>query len=378
MNIKDSRKYFPFLNSGMIYMNHAAISPLPSPVVEAINNYIKIRSETEVENFPDFLKLAAETKILLSQMINSSSADRIAFVENTSNGLNILTQGLTWKQDDRIILNDIEFPSNVYPFLNLKSYGVEIDFVKSKDGKVTVEDIEAAITPNTKLVSISFVQFLSGYRIDLERLGKLCKSKEIIFCVDSIQGLGALQLDVQKCKIDFLSNGGHKWLMGLEGLGFIYLTEELQEKINPKYVGWTSVADAWNLLDFNLTLRKSADCFQNGTLSSVGIAALNASQKFRSSLGYDKIEETILNNSEYFITSLGEIGFTPLLQNVKRENLSGIVSFKSKKANEIFNALQKENIIAAVREGVVRLSPHFYNTREEIDKVISVLTSIIS
>ena len=377
MNINESRKYFPFLKSGMIYMNHAAISPLPSPVVEAINNYIKVRSETEIENFPDFLKLAAETKILISQMINSPSANRIAFVENTSNGLNILAQGLQWKPGDRIILNDIEFPSNVYPFLNLKSFGVEIDFVKSKDGKVTVEDIETVITPNTKLVSISFVQFLSGYRINMECLGDLCRNKGIIFCVDSIQGLGALQLDVQKCKVDFLSNGGHKWLMGLEGLGFIYLTEELQEKITPKYVGWTSVVDAWNLLDFNLTLRKSADCFQNGTLSSPGITALNASQKFRSSFGYDKIEESILDNSEYFISSLLEIGIAPLLKNVYRENLSGIVSFKSDKATEIFSALQKENIIAAVREGVVRLSPHFYNTSEEIDKVISTLKKII-
>ncbi len=357
-------------------MNHAAISPLSSPVIEAINDYFKVRSETEIENFPDFLKLAAETKILLSQMSNAPSADRIAFVENTSNGLNILAQGLQWKQGDRIILNDMEFPSNVYPFLNLKSSGVEIDFVKSKNGKVTAEDVEAAITPNTKLISVSYVQFLSGYRIDMEQLGNLCRSKGIIFCVDSIQGLGALQLDVQKCNIDFLSNGGHKWLMGLEGLGFIYLTEELQQKITPKYVGWTSVVDAWNLLDYNLTLRKSADCFQNGTLSSPGIVALNASQKFRLSFGYEKIEETVLNNSEYFISSLNEVGINPILKNINKENLSGIVSFKSEKANEIFEALEKENVTAAVRAGVVRLSPHFYNTQDEIDKVVSILKRI--
>jgi selenocysteine lyase/cysteine desulfurase len=136
------------------------------------------------------------------------------------------------------------------------------------------------------------------------------------------------------------------------------------------------VVDAWNLLDYNLTLRKSADCFQNGTLSSPGIVALNASQKFRSSFGYDKIEETVLNNSEYFISSLIEIGIDPILKNVKRENLSGIVSFKSERANQIFETLQKENVIAAVREGVVRISPHFYNTKEEIDRVVSILKRI--
>ena len=353
-------------------MNHAAISPLPLPVVEQINKYIHIRSEMEIENFQEFLKLVSDTKYSIGELINSTP-DRIAFVDNTSNGLNILAQGLDWKPGDRIILNDIEFPSNIYPFLNVKSYGVEIDIVKSENGKVLVKDIEASITPRTKLLSISQVQFLSGYQADLERIGELCKQRGIIFCVDSIQSLGAINLDVKKCNVDFLSNGSQKWLMALEGLGFIYLTEKLQKRINPKYVGWTSVTEAWKLLDYKLEFKNNADRYQNGTMSSIGIVALNASLKFLKSFGYLEIENTIIDNSEYFLNSLQEIGIEPILKNVGRSNLSGIISFKSAKAQEIFELLLKENVTAAVREGIIRFSPHFYNTKEEIDKVISCL-----
>jgi cysteine desulfurase/selenocysteine lyase len=320
--------------------------------------------------------LISETKTETGELINCKP-ERIAFVDNTSNGLNILAQGLDWKYGDRIILNDLEFPSNVYPFLNLKSYGVEIDFVKSKNGAVLYEDIEKAITAKTKLISISYVQFLTGYRADLERIGELCRRKGIIFCVDSIQGLGAIKLNVQKCKIDFLANGCQKWLMSLEGLGFIYLSEELQERINQKYVGWTSVASAWSLLDYKLILKNNADRFQNGTMSAIGITALHSSLKFLSSFGYNEIENVILNNTQYFLESLSEIGIVPILKSADRKNLSGIVSFKSDKSQIIFETLMKENIVGAVRESIVRFSPHFYNTKSEIEKVIDILKKII-
>lgn len=376
MLISEYRKHFPFLSSGMIYMNHAATSPLPAPVVEAINKFLYLKSQTEIENYNEYLQLIGETKTLIGELINCDPG-RIAFVDNTSNGLNILPQGLDWKYGDRIILNDLEFPSNVYPFLNLKSYGVEIDFVKSKNGAVLYEDIEKAITTKTKLISISYVQFLTGYRADLERIGELCRLKGIIFCVDSIQGLGAVKLDIEKCKIDFLANGCQKWLMSLEGIGFIYLSEELQGKINQKYVGWTSVASAWNLLDYKLILKNNADRFQNGTMSAIGITALHSSLKFLRSIGYNEIENVILNNTQYFLKSLSEIGIVPILKNADRKSLSGIVSFKSDKSQIIFETLLKENIVGAVREGIIRFSPHFYNTKSEIEKVIDLLKKII-
>ncbi len=377
MQITDAREFYPYLKYGKIYMNHAAISPLSIPVVDAINKFVYQRSVTEIENYFPFMKIVSDTKTKMGELINCDP-ERTAFVENTSNGLNILAQGLTWEKGDRIILNDIEFPSNIYPFLNLQSQGVEIDFAKSENGICDLEQIEKLVTPKTKLISISYVQFLSGYKADLEKIGEFCKSKNIIFCVDAIQGLGALRLDVQKCKIDFLATGCQKWLMSLQGLGFIFITKELQEKLNPKFVGWTSVKDAWNLLDYNLELRDDAMRFQNGTVSAIGIAAFNASINFFLKFGYDEIEKSILSNTKYFYGKLSEAGIEPYLnlKNVDEKNLSGIVSIKSEKAEEIFNKLKGKNIVGAVRGNVVRFAPHFYNTKDEIDKVVEELKEI--
>ena len=156
---------------------------------------------------------------MIGEMINCSG-DRIAFLDNTTNGIIWLAQGIDWKAGDRIILNDVEFPANVYPFLQLKEKGVEIDFIKSTNGIVTAEEIINAIHPRTKLISISFVQFLSGYRIDLEKIGKVCKEKGIIFSVDAIQGLGAVRLDVEKFNIDFLAKRNAEMASGIAGISF--------------------------------------------------------------------------------------------------------------------------------------------------------------
>lgn len=372
----ETRKYFPFLNKGKIYFNHAAVSPLSSIVTEKIEKYLFQRSEGEIEDYRSLLAESTEVKNKLARLINTSSG-RIAFVDNTSNGLNILAQGLQWKKGDRIILNDIEFPSNIYPFLNLQQLGVEIDFVKSENGKVTVENILKAMTPSTKLLSISFVQFLSGYKADLEELGKVCKEKNIIFAVDAIQGLGALQLDVKKCNVDFLSCGTQKWLMAMMGLAFIYLSEEVQNLISPKYVGWLSVENAWDILHYDLKLKQDASVFQTGTINAIGVNGLNAALELFELVGFSQIEETILNNTEYFIERLSSIGLTPLLTGVERKYLSGIVTFKDERANSIFEKLMSEKIHCSLREGMIRFSPHFYNTQNEIETVVETLKKVL-
>jgi len=368
----EARKHFPFLDKGKIYFNHAALSPLSTVVTEKIQNYLQQRSEGTIEDFQSLLAESSEVKNKLADMLNTSSG-RIAFVDNTSNGLNILAQGLAWKKGDRILLNDLEFPSNVYPFLNLRKLGVEIDFVKSENGKVTVEAILQAITPSTKLLSISFVQFLSGYKADLEEIGKICKASDIIFVVDAIQGLGALQLDVQKCNIDFLACGTQKWLMAMMGFAFVFLSEEVQKKISPKYVGWLSVEDAWNILHYDLKLKTDASVFQTGTLNVIGIYGLNAALDLFASVGFEKIENTILDNTEYLMHELSSAGFSPLLSNVERKYLSGVVTFKDNRVTAIFEKLRNEKVHCSLREGMIRFSPHFYNTHDEVDSVVKIL-----
>ncbi|GAB1348795.1 hypothetical protein MASR1M107_10080 [Ignavibacteriales bacterium] len=240
MTIDHVREQFPYLKLGKIYLNHASLSPVPQPVIDRADIFLKRRSETHIDDMSQWISDVEEAKVKLGKLINGDP-DRFAFFDNTSTGLNILAQGINWKPGDRILLNDVEFPSNVYPFLNLKNQGVEIDFVHSKKGAVNSVDILAAVRPETRLISISAVQFLSGYRSNLKKIGDFCRERNIIFSVDAIQALGALQIDVKECKIDFLSCGTQKWLLGLMGLSFIYITGELQHDITPRFVGWASV-----------------------------------------------------------------------------------------------------------------------------------------
>ncbi len=370
------RKLFPHIQKGKIYFNHAATGPFSSNVLKAVDDYLLQRSETDIDNSQELVKVVGETKNYLCQMVNSNP-DRISFVDNTSNGMNILAQGLKWKQGDSIILNDLEFPANVYPFLNLEREGVKIEFVKSKNGIVSSEDIINSIKPTTKLISISFVQFLSGYRVNLEKIGNVCRKNGIIFSVDAIQGLGAFTLDVEKCKIDFISCGTAKWLLGMQGLAFIYVSENLQHMLLPKYVGWNSVEDDWNFLDYNLKLKKTAQVFQSGTINTLGVFGLLPSLEMFADFGYKNIESRILNNSTHFIKRLLEIGIHPILENCTVQNLSGIVSFKHEKAMTILEELKNKEIYCSVREGMIRLSPHFYNTLEEVDFVSDEIENVL-
>lgn len=375
MNKLQARNCFPHLENNIIYFNHAATGPFSSLLTNRLTDILKNKSKNISDDYKSFLGVIDETKELLSKLIRCGS-DRIAFVDNTSNGLNILAQGIQWKKGDRILLNDIEFPANVYPFLNLKRSGVEVDFVKSFNGIVTAEQIIQAMRPETRLVSISYVQFLSGYRVDLEKIGNYCRQNNIIFCVDGIQGIGATRINVEECKIDFLSCGTQKWLLGLHGLAFIYVDKELQKKMLPANIGWLSVENAWNLLDYKLDLKISASVFEGGTLNALGIYAFNTSLKLFNEFGFDNIEAEIISNTKYFIDKLSNAGFICLLSECSKRELAGIVTIKSNNPEKLFKTLDNKKIYCSLREGLIRFSPHFYNTWQEIDTVVDELQKI--
>lgn len=375
MNKEEVRSNFPYLQNGITYFNHAATGPFSSLVVNRLSNLLKEKSESKIDDYSSFLKVVEETKLLLSELINCN-IDRTAFVDNTSNGISILAQSIDWKKGDRILLNDIEFPANVYPFLNLKRLGVEVDFIKSENGIVTADKIINSIKSETKLVSVSFVQFLSGYKVDLEKIGNYCRANNIIFSVDGIQGIGAMRIDVKKCKIDFLSCGTQKWLLGMQGLAFIYVDEEFQKKMIPANVGWLSVENAWNLLDYKLELKTTANVFQGGTLNTFGIYAFNISLKLFKDFGFDNVEKEVLSNTKYFIIKLKSLGLDCVLSHCSDDELAGIVTIKPKNSEKIFEEFEKKKIFCSLREGFIRFAPHFYNTHHEIDKVIEELQKI--
>ena len=191
--------------------------------------------------------------------------------------------------------------------------------------------------------------------------------------IDAIQGLGAVGIDVQKSKVDFLSCGAQKWMLSLQGMAFIYISEELQNKMYTVPAGWLSVEDAWNLIKYELKLKKTANRYQAGTLNTFGVYTLNTSVKLFDEIGFDRIEEQVLDNSIYFIDQLRNERIEPILNGFEMKNLAGIVSIKRKDSGEIFKYLNKKNIVSSLREGILRFSPHFYNTKDEIDKVVAEL-----
>lgn len=377
MDITEVRKLFPHLSNGFVYLNHASTGPVSTLVKDRVNSLMKEKSENKIDDYEEFLKTVEGSKEILSEMINSQP-ERIAFTDNTSNGLNHLAQSINWKPGERILLNDSEFPANVYPFLNLKNKGVEIDFVRSESGFVSADDIIHEIKDQTKLISVSFVQFLTGYRIELEKIGKICKERNIIFSVDAIQGLGAFRLDVQKCNIDFLSCGTQKWLLGFQGLAFIFISRSLQEKINPVFAGWLSVDNAWDLLNYTFNFKKSANIFQTGTLNQVGIYGFFESLKLFKGFGFQSVEKSILNNTNYLSLSLKEIGISTVLSEVSEENLSGIVTFKIENPKQMQKEFEKKKITFSEREGFVRLAPHFYNTKDDINILLAELKNYLN
>lgn len=372
MTLEQVRSYFPHLNTGNIYLNHAAVSPLSSFVIDKINNFLFGRSITDIDNFSKVGEIIEGTKERVAKLIKCDK-DRLAFFDSTTTGLNLLAQGINWQQGDKVLLTETEFPSNIYPFLNLRSKGVEAYYVRNKNAIVTADDIINAVKPDTRLIYVNAVQFLSGYRADLKRIGKYCRENEIIFCVEASQAVGAVQLNVHESCIDFLTCGSEKWLMGLRGLSFMYLTQELQNKFPEKFEGWSSFEDALSLIDFDLGVKKSAESLQSGTISVIGATALSAALDLMETFGLREAENNIISNSRYFINALAERGFnSPLLYEYDK-NIAGIVSFYSSRAKEIYNVLTGHNVSCSLREGFIRFSPHFYNSKSDIDKVIETI-----
>ncbi|MCK9409447.1 MAG: aminotransferase class V-fold PLP-dependent enzyme [Bacteriovoracaceae bacterium] len=370
------RSLFPHIQTGKLWLNHAAIGPLNSRTKSAVDKYLTNRTEGTIDDFPQIVQISDRAKKEIGILMNAS-ADRIGFVNNTSDGLNIIANGLPWSSGDRIVLNDSEFPANVVPFLNLRRLGVEIDFIKSRNGEITLDDITAAITPRTRLLSISFVQFLSGFRSDLTAIGALCKRHGIIFCVDAIQGIGSTPIDVKTSQVDFLSCGGHKWMLSMMGLGFVYVSEEMQSRITQQFVGWTSnklyFSELFNYrLDLDLTARR----YENGAQNNAGIAAIGESAALLNEVGIPSIHSHLLDLTDAVISFADEKGIE-LLTPRSRDKRSGIVTLKVPNAEQIFEGLNSKNIIVSLREGKIRLSPHFYNSLDDIKTVCASITNLM-
>ncbi len=379
MNIEE-KKFFAFRKtfpaySQCIYMNHAAVSPLSQNVKNSLINYWQNRSHIPVDIYPSIMDTLEEFKEMICKLIHAKNSDEIAIIPNTSSGLNIVASGLKWKKGDRIILNTMEFPANVYPFMNLEKRGIIIDWVKPVNGKIQVKDIESLVTNKTRLLSISFVQFINGFKADLEAIGKLCKQKGIWFVVDGIQGVGAIPIDVMKCNIDAFVSGGHKWLMWPMGTGFLYTNKKLLSNIQPTYAGWLSVKNSWDFFDYKLNFLDTAEKFQPGTLNFMGLVAAHKMLSIFLELKIENIFHRILSLTDMLIHGINNLSIkiiTPEHKSIR----SGIISIEVPNPEKIFDELYANHIFAALREGIIRFSIHCTNTTEDIEKVLRCLKEI--
>jgi selenocysteine lyase/cysteine desulfurase len=364
MSLSQYRNLFP-ITADTAYLNHAAISPLSTKVTEAIQEHLQARSAGPVDVFEDIMAKKARLKENIAALIGARSVE-IALVSNTSEGFNWLVNGLNWEKGDRILLLEDEFPSNVYPFLNLKRRGVHVDFVPARNGETRISDFEQHMTKETRILSVSFVKFYNGIRQDLKKISDLCRSNNILFSVDGIQGVGAIPLDVKKAHIDFLSNGGHKWLMSPMGCGFMYVSPHLHDQLHPAFAGWLSVKDSWNFFNYNLDFLDDCSRYEIGTANATAIVGAAAATALLCQAGTQKIMAHLLELGDYLIEKLTCLGFS-FRGSPDRNRRSGIYTFASEQAEELFNYLSKNRVIISLREGALRIAPHFYNTKADID-----------
>jgi cysteine desulfurase/selenocysteine lyase len=367
------RQQFPHLQSGQIYLNHASISPLSTRVVEAMTKYLKTHSDDTLVSYDDELKIESDCRTAVQTMIHAESKDRIALIGNTSDAINIVASGLPWQRGDRIVLNDMEFPANVYPYHHLQEQGVIVDIIKCPDGRITPEMIAKTITSRTRVVALSAVQFLSGFRSDLGSIGQLCRDRKIWFVVDGIQAVGAVQLDVQKMKIDGLAAGAQKWQLSVQGTGFLYVNEALQEAIKPQFVGWLGVQDAWNFYNYGQPLASTAKRYEGGTVNHLGFCGMAASLSLLLEQGGNAIEAHILALSKILSEGLQRIDGVNLISPLVDKERAGIVTIAlppTINASTIFKKLLARNIVISLREGKLRYAPHFYNSPEEIQTAV--------
>lgn len=374
MNKQELRTIFPHTHKQHIYLNHAAISPLSDRVKTAMENFLADRNSGHIDNFEEWMQLIDETRELIAKLIHTGGTDRISFMGNTSEALSAVAEGFDWNEGDEIILNTMEFPANIQPFRILERKGVKLVYLKpDEEGKITPEMIEETVNPKTKMVSISAVQYLNGFRADIKSIGNICSENGIYFVVDGIQALGAVQIDVEECQVDALASGGHKWMMGPMGTGFLYLSEKLARVLKPAKTGWLSVETPWKLSEFDQKWQPVSRHLETGTYNMMGIMGLHASLSHLLETGIDQIQKEVLNLTHHLFVNVSAVKNVEIITPKQPDQHAGIFTFLlpgKRDPGEIVNQLKKKQITISSREGTIRISPHYYNNAEELDQVL--------
>ena len=370
----EARHLFP-LTERYIHMNHAGVSPMSLRAGAAIEQVVDASMNRPYRDHWAQDE-ANRVRELVSRLINASP-DSIALTRSTGHGISLLAQGLEWKAGDNVVGATGEYPANVYPWMALETRGVEFRQAKPIDGRVTADGVFSLVDARTRVVALSHVEFWNGFRVDLDAIGAECRRRGIVFAVDVMQSVGALSVDVGRTPIDFCAAGAGKWLMGPPGIGFCFFAPELLERVRPVIVGVGSVAGRDRYFVYDLTFAPTALRFEESVVSLLDTAALGAALELLLEVGVGVIEGQVLGLSARLADGLARHGceiVEPWPRS--RAESSGIVSFRKPgiSAAAVLRDLNAAHVIARTHQDFVRLSPHFYNTEEEVDRVLEVMS----
>lgn len=373
------RELFPHCRDGVVYVDHAAVSPLPVPVVEAVERYVRRRHYGQ-PGLEWELERAARARKLIADLIGAPSEATIALMPNTTTGLAAVALALPWSSGESVLVGEWEFPAAVYPWRALQRFGVRLRLLPMPDGGLTAERVAEALDASVRVVVVSAVQFLSGYRVDLEELGQLCRQRGVLLVVDGMQAVGAVRLDVRRAQIAALACGGAKWLMAPHGSGFLYLAPELVERLTPGILGWLAAENPWDFFAFEQPLAATARRFEGGSLDVGAIVGLCAALELLHTYGPDRAEQRLRALSTYLWERLrAEFPELPLLTPAQAERRAGIVTLRvgsPERAAALVKELAQRRIYCSARLEYVRFSPHWYNTAAELEQLVAALRDI--
>lgn len=356
------------------YLNNASIGPMSNRVVAAVDAFMADVRDNGRNNYPNWCRHAdTAIKDRIGALIGADRAE-IAFVKNTTEGLAIAANGLDWRPGDNVIVPDIEYPSNVYCCMNLQRWGVEVRWLKNRDGRILNDDLRALIDSRTRLVSLSSVQFSNGFRHDIAAAGELCRAKGVLLCLDAIQWVGSLHIDMSSLPIDFMAFGGHKWMLAPIGTGVFYCSKDALDKIRPSVVGYHSVDKGEDHMDYSLDFRPNAGRFEEALVNFPGIYGLDAAVQTLSELGTARVERHILALAARAAEAVQRKGYE-ILSPWREGERSGILSFRhpSMPADQIAQRMNAAGVDLAVRAGALRISPTYYNNVSDITRMAEAL-----
>ena len=369
---------FP-LTDELIYLNHAAVAPWPKRTKDEVIRFAEQNARFGSHYYLDWLKKETELRRQLQILINAPSADDVALVKNTSEALSFVAYGLPWQAGDNIVSSNEEFPSNRLPWQSLADKGVEFREADLDKASSPEEALFALVDDHTRLLTISSIQFASGRRMALDRIGEFCRRRGILFCIDAIQSLGAVQFDVQAYKADFVMADGHKWMLGPEGLGVFYTTPEARDRLKLTQYGWHMMKDTHNYENKPWEIHQTARRFECGSPNMLGIHALSASLSLLLEIGMETIESSVIERGDYLKAAIERNASLMLVSERHGTLKSGIVIFKHRSVpnEKLYKHLQQSGVVCALRGGGIRFSPHFYNSFQEIDDALTLATDCL-